>query len=82
MTTEREGQVRLTWQQFIWGIAIFATILMTWADIRNRVISLEASIGGVYTKFEIDRMKLSADGEHEELRRDINKIKRKLGMED
>jgi hypothetical protein len=79
---EENGRIKLTWQQITWGISTIILLSLGWADIRGRINTLSIAIGGIYTKSDIDILKRDADNVHNGLRKDVDRIKKRLRIED
>lgn len=41
---ESNGRIKLTWPQIVWGISLLSVILLTYADLKNRITMLQSSV--------------------------------------
>ena len=83
------SKVKLSWGQIAWLVAGIITVTASYWRLDGSVNALAVVVQGQYTKEEINKMKTESENDRrdlhrkdEELEKEINRIKRKLNIED
>jgi hypothetical protein len=78
---ETNGNIKLSWQQIVWGISLISVILLTYSDLKNRVVLLTDQLHNVYSKAESDQIIYRLEQEDKAIRRELRVLDKKLGVE-
>lgn len=78
---EANDKIKLSWFQIIWGLSLISTILLTYADIKNRVSDLSKQMNNVYSKSDIDIAIADLRQQDRTLAKQVRVINKKLCIE-
>jgi hypothetical protein len=73
-------EAKFSFWRVVWALSLLTTILLTWADLRAKVLILESDIVRVYTKPEIDAKLQALADEDRILKIRIKNLEHRLGI--
>lgn len=78
---ESDGKIKLTWPQVVWSLSLLSVILLTYSDVKNKLVTLSSQISNIYTKAEDDRTLFRLEQKDRELTNAVKVINKKLGID-
>ncbi|MEY2849588.1 MAG: hypothetical protein RI885_2255 [Actinomycetota bacterium] len=78
MRANDAGRITLSWAQLVWGITVLVVLVGGYKDLKTGLAQVQSTVNGMYTKAEVDQMRVDADRVHAALEAKIRRIESKL----